>query len=337
MSPALIEKFKQIVDHPQSCVVIPHKNPDGDALGSCLAWARFLIKKGHQVHIISPNDYPEFLEWLPEQETIIKYSEAPEHAQRLIEGADQIFTLDFNDLSRIDELGSLVAQKQVPICMIDHHEYPKDYAQTMLSMPEIGSTAELVFMLIEQLDGAVLDPQIATCLYTGIMTDSGSFRYPATRPETHRIVAQLMDAGAKHAEIHQNIYDTYTIERLHLLGNALDNLQKVSGLPVVYICLSQEELDHHHFKKGDTEGFVNYGLSLKGIELAVIMIENASEKRIRMSFRSKGTFPANQFAATHFNGGGHFNAAGGTSEASLEETQALFLKHLPEWKTYFQS
>jgi len=337
MDPQLVQQFKAWVDQPQNAVVIPHKNPDGDALGSCLAWARFLSLKGHTVQLVSPNDYPEFLTWLPGQDKIVKFSESPERATEIIQAAQHIYTLDFNDLDRIDELGTLVAQSSASVAMIDHHENPKDYAQLILSMPEIGSTAELVYSLIEALDPSLMDEAMATCLYTGIMTDSGSFRFPATTPRTHRIVAHLLEAGAPHAQIHQNIYDTYTLDRLHLLGTALDNLTQVPDLPVVYICLSQAELDRCQFKKGDTEGFVNYGLSLAGIQLTVIMIENTAEKRIRMSFRSKGSFPANTFAERHFSGGGHHNAAGGTSSLSLTQTRDNLLNHLTQWKTYFQS
>ena len=179
MDTQLVQQFKAWVDQPQNAVVIPHKNPDGDALGSCLAWARFLSLNGHTVQLVSPNDYPEFLTWLPGQDKIVKFSESPERATEIIQAAQHIYTLDFNDLDRIDELGTLVAQSSASVAMIDHHENPKDYAQLILSMPEIGSTAELVYSLIEALDPSLMDEAMATCLYTGIMTDSGSFRFPA--------------------------------------------------------------------------------------------------------------------------------------------------------------
>jgi phosphoesterase RecJ-like protein len=216
--------------------------------------------------------------------------------------------------------------------MIDHHQEPSDYADIMYSDSNIGSTCEMVYNLISHLDVAQIDQKIATCLYTGIMTDTGSFRFPSTTPKTHHVIAELIDKGANHSEIHQNIYDTFTFDRLRLLGTALTNLKKIEELPVVYITISQKELNRNNFKKGDTEGFVNYGLSLVGISVAVIMIENEQEQIIKMSFRSKGAFSVNDFARTYFNGGGHHNAAGGASKLSLSETESKFINSISKVK-----
>ena len=220
--------------------------------------------------------------------------------------------------------------------MIDHHQEPSDYADIMYSDSNIGSTCEMVYNLISHLDAAQIDQKIATCLYTGIMTDTGSFRFPSTTPKTHHVIAELIDKGANHSEIHQNIYDTFTFDRLRLLGTALTNLKKIKELPVVYITISQEELNRNNFKKGDTEGFVNYGLSLVGISVAVIMIENEQEQIIKMSFRSKGAFSVNDFARTYFNGGGHHNAAGGASKLSLSETESKFINSISKVKNLLQ-
>lgn len=331
-----LSALQALLDTSKSIVVIPHQNPDGDALGSCLAWASFLQQKGHRVHVISPNDYPDFLTWMPGQEAIVQHSQSAAKAAQYIEAAELIFTLDFNDLLRIDALGPLVEKSTAPIVMIDHHQNPKDYAALTLSFPHMGSTAEIVYHIINQWDANAIDPDMASCLYTGIMTDTGSFRFPSTTPDTHRAIAHLMECGAPHSDIHQNIHDSYTFDRVRLLGMGLTNLTKLNEIPAVFLSLSQQELNACNYQKGDTEGFVNYGLRLKDIQLAVIMIENQREGKIKMSFRSKGAFPAHTFAETFFSGGGHKNAAGGVSFSSLEETKEQLIKAIQQWKNHFE-
>ena len=336
MKKELQKEFIQILNKPKKVVIIPHKNPDGDALGSTLALNFFLNKTGHQSHVVSPNEYPDFLNWLPGQEGILKHTTETDKAVELIEAADLIFTLDFNSLGRVEMLEPHINASSAKKIMIDHHQEPSDYADIMYSDSNIGSTCEMVYNLISHLDAAQIDQKIATCLYTGIMTDTGSFRFPSTTPKTHHVIAELIDKGANHSEIHQNIYDTFTFDRLRLLGTALTNLKKTEDLPVVYITISQEELNRNNFKKGDTEGFVNYGLSLVVISVAVIMIENEQEQIIKMSFRSKGAFSVNDFARTYFNGGGHHNAAGGASKLSLSETESKFIKSISKVKNLLQ-
>jgi len=315
-----IPALKEQLSNRKEIVIIPHKNPDGDALGSCLGLKHFLDLMSHSCSVISPNDYPEFLEWIPGQEQIIKYNKSEEKSEKLLLEADLIFTLDFNSLSRIKPMDEILENCKATKIMIDHHEQPDDYADLMYSDPGLGSTCEMVYNLMEALDISLINKTIATCIYTGIMTDSGSFRFQSTTAVTHSIVSNLLDMGIDHTQIHNNIYDTYSFGRLQLLGKALTNLVKVEPLNAVYITLSQEELTQCDFKKGDTEGFVNYGLSLDGIILAIILIENTQEKIIKMSFRSKGKFNVNEFARKHFNGGGHHNAAGGVSHENLEVT-----------------
>jgi len=335
MNQQLLGEFQLALSGSKKIVIIPHKNPDGDALGSTLALNHFLNKTGHNSSVITPNEYPEFLDWMPNQRQIIKFSQAAEKSIQYIQDADIIFTLDFNQLSRIDEMADYVEQSKAQIIMIDHHEHPGDYASITYSDSNRGSTCEMTFEVIDRLDNEQIDAEIATCLYTGIMTDTGSFRFSSTTARTHEIIGILIQKGAQPYTIHQKIYDTYSFNRLQLLGAALNNLKKIDELPVVYITLSQKELNKNKFKKGDTEGFVNYGLSLLGISLAVIMIENESEKIIKISFRSKGTFDVNQFAKKYFNGGGHINAAGGISQLSLEETVANFLNAVEIEKSLF--
>jgi len=335
MNNQLLKAFHKVLSSPKKAIIIPHKNPDGDALGSSLALHAFLIKTGHDSWIIAPNEYPEFLDWMPGQEEIIKFSQLPDESTLLVEDADIIFTLDFNQLSRVDKLAPLIEHSDALKIMIDHHENPGDYAPITYSDTSIGSTCEMVFELISSIDHDQIDASIATSLYTGIMTDTGSFRFPSTTARTHQILGTLIEKGAKPHTIHQKIYDNYSFNRLQLLKTALNNLKKIDQIPVVYITLSQKELNQNNFKKGDTEGFVNYGLSLAGITLAVIMIENETEKIIKMSFRSNGSFDVNQFAKKYFNGGGHINAAGGVSYLNLDETAAQFRNAVMDEKSQF--
>lgn len=315
-----IPALKEQLSNRKKIVIIPHKNPDGDALGSCLGLMHFLDLMNHSCWVISPNEYPEFLEWIPGQEQIIIYNKSEEVSEKLLLEADLIFTLDFNSLNRIKPMDEVIENCKAIKVMIDHHVQPDDYAELMYSDPSLGSTCEMVYNLMEAIDVSLINKTIATCIYTGIMTDSGSFRFQTTTAVTHSIVSNLLDMGIDHTQIHNNIYDTYSFGRLQLLGKALTNLVKVEPLNAVYITLSQEELTQCDFKKGDTEGFVNFGLSLDGIKLAIILIENTQEKIIKMSFRSKGEFNVNEFARKHFNGGGHHNAAGGVSHENLEMT-----------------
>jgi len=332
MRKKIIEAFNEVLRSTKKIIIIPHKNPDGDAIGSSLSLNFFLNKIGHKSQIISPNNYPDFLKWMPGQDEIINFSHETRRSKTLIQSADLIFTLDFNNLSRIEELEPFVKNSKAIKIMIDHHENPANYAQISYSDSSIGSTCEMIFNLIYGLNKALIDEKIANCLYTGIMTDSGSFRFPSTTAKTHQVISKLIEKGANHSEIHQHIYDSYSLNRMKLLGTALINLKKIDSLPVVYMTLSQEELNQNNFKKGDTEGFVNYGLNLKGILFTVIMIENEQDKIIKMSFRSKGEFDVNQFAKKYFNGGGHVNAAGGISRLSLRETESKFLSVLEKIK-----
>ena len=324
-----LEQLKQWLDKPAAVVIIPHKNPDGDAMGSCLAWQGILNQLGHSTTVIAPNEYPSFLHWLPGHDSVLIYENNQEFADKLIAAAYMVFTLDFNTLKRIDQMGVRVSESSAKKIMIDHHQEPDDYADIMFSNPSIGSTCEFVFQIIEGL-GLVqkINKDIASSLYTGIVTDTGSFRFPSVTATTHRAVATLIDAGANHSQIHEKIKDNARPDRLKLLGIALNNMVCITKYKTAYITLSQEELDACNYQKGDTEGFVNYGLSVAGIEMAVLMTESKKENMIKISFRSKGDLAVNLFAKTYFEGGGHINAAGGKSDKSLQETEAYFLKSL---------
>ena len=332
MNLADITTIKSILSQPQNVVIVPHKNPDGDAMGSCLGLCIYLRAKGHKAHVVAPNDYPKFLKWLPGNNDVLNFERENHEAKALIEEATVIFTLDFNDLSRCGQMETVLSASGADFIMIDHHQQPGDYARVTYSDVNMSSTCEMVYNFIAFLDDLdSIDQDIATNLYAGIMTDTGSFKYKSTSSKTHRVVADLMDKGADNMDIHRQIFDANSPSRLHLLGVALSNMVILEEYRTAYITLSQEELDQHDFKKGDTEGFVNYGLTLEGITFAVIFIENREEGIIKISFRSVGDFSVNEFARKHFNGGGHDNAAGGRSERGMEETLVEFKSIL---KTY---
>ncbi len=323
--------LKTLLSTPKKIAIVPHKNPDGDAIGASLALYHFLKMKGHGPAVISPNDYPEFLKWMPGTETVMIFDKQAEEASEILKTAEVVFTLDFNDLTRVGQMEETLQQLQAPFVMIDHHQSPADYARIRYSDPRISSTCEMVFHTIDALGRKDdITPQIADCLYAGILTDTGSFKYASTSSLTHRVAAFLIDKGARSSEIHRMIFDTNTPGRLHLLGCALNNMVILPEYSTAYITLSQEELDRQQFKKGDTEGFVNYGLTLAGIRLAVIFIENKDEGIIKISLRSEGDFSVNEFARAYFNGGGHTNAAGGRSTQSMEETVSYFRSLLPK-------
>ncbi|WP_296312624.1 DHH family phosphoesterase [Winogradskyella sp. UBA3174] len=334
MIKAQISEVKTLLSTPKNIVIVPHKNPDGDAMGSTLGLYHYLKMFDHNVVVIAPNDYPDFLKWLPGNDTVLKFENQQEESNALITNADVIFTLDFNAFHRAGELmaSPLEASTAIKI-MIDHHQQPDDYAKYTYSDVTMSSTCEMVYNFIEMLgDADKVNPTIATCLYVGIMTDTGSFRFAATTSRTHFVIGNLIEKGANNSEIHNNIFDTNSYSRLQLLGRAMSNLKVIPELRTAYINLSQAELDEFKFKKGDTEGFVNYALSLKGIIFAAIFIESAKDNIIKISLRSKGEFSVNEFSRAHFHGGGHTNAAGGRSETNMKSTIDNFISILPKYK-----
>ncbi|TFG76675.1 MAG: bifunctional oligoribonuclease/PAP phosphatase NrnA [Flavobacteriales bacterium] len=329
-----IKAVRELLSSPQKIVIVPHKNPDGDAIGSSLALCFYLNGKGHSAAVVVPNDYPKFLKWLPGNDEVLNFEKQNSQAKEKLEEANLIFTLDFNHLGRSGQMTPLLEGSKAIFVMIDHHQEPGDYAQITYSDVTMSSTCEMVYNLIEYLgDRDAITPEMANCIYTGIMTDTGSFKYSSTTSRTHRITADLIDKGADNTSIHNLVFDTNTPSRLHLLGCALKNMVILEDYQTVYITLSQEELNLYGYQKGDTEGFVNYGLTLDGICFAVIFIENKEEGIIKISLRSEGDFSVNEFARKHFNGGGHMNAAGGKSDVSMEQTVSNFLRSLEEYKT----
>jgi phosphoesterase RecJ-like protein len=320
-----IQAIQLLLATPKKIAIIPHRGPDGDAMGSTLGLYHFLLKNNHQPTVIAPNDFPDFLAWLPGSETVKIFEKDTENCTKILEEAELIFTLDFNAFHRTGEMEHTLAKLTAPFIMIDHHQKPDDYAAYTYSDTSYGSTCEMIYNFISFLNKKEdLDKTIATCIYTGILTDSGSFRFPGTTGNTHRIIAELIDLGVENTQIPVLLFDNSSYSRLQLLGRALQNMKVFEDHKTSYTSLTQDELDSFDYVKGDTEGIVNYGLSIKGIVFTAIFIENKDEKIIKISFRSQGGFDVNQFARDHFNGGGHSNAAGGRSDVSMEETLKKF-------------
>ena len=322
-----LEALKNELASPKKIAIIPHRNPDGDAMGSTLGLYHFLIQLGHEVIVISPNEFPDFLAWLPDSNKVMIYEKNTLNCQLQLQESEIIFTLDFNALHRTGDLmGDYLVTLDKTFVMIDHHQLPDSYAKYMYSDTLMSSTCEMVYHFIHQLKKEVLiDKTIGTCLYTGLVTDTGSFRFSSTTSTTHEVASDLIKRGINNAQIHNNLFDTSSYDRLQLLGKALQNMKLMQDYKTSYITLSQAELDAHNNQKGDTEGFVNYGLSIDGIDFTAIFIENKEEGIIKISFRSQGNFDVNQFARNYFSGGGHINAAGGKSTETLEETVSKFI------------
>ena len=332
-----LQQLKDMLSTPQMIIITTHYRPDGDAMGSSLALFNYLKLKGHGVIVITPSDYPEFLEWLPGNGAVINYEKSENAAKKAISYATIIFCLDFNWMNRIEDLEQPVRSSPAMKVLIDHHLEPEKAFDHVFSYPDACSTCELIYQFIVALgEKKGINKEIAECIYTGIMTDTNSFRYSSMKSDTHRIIADLMDAGADNARIHENVYDTYLENRLRLLGYSLkDKLHVLYEYNTAYIALTQAELDGFNFKSGDTEGIVNYALSIKGIKLAAFFSEREGE--IKISFRSKGDFSVKDLSSTHFSGGGHKNASGGKSDASMDSTIEKFLKLLPQYKSQLNS
>ncbi len=302
-------------------VITTHSNPDGDAIGSSLALYHYFKEAGKKVSLIVPNKYPEFISWLPGNGEIIVFEDDRERSKSVFSEADIIFCLDYNAIHRSGSLKDSIAASAAFRIMIDHHPEPEieefDY---VISTTETSSTAELIYdFIVESTGNQFINKDIATCLYVGIMTDTGSFSFACNRPATFYVTAKLLETGIDGEWIHRMVYDTFSENRLRLLGYSLsEKLVVHREFATAYIALSKEELKKFKYQVGDTEGIVNYALSIKGVKMAVLLTERNS--KIRLSFRSKGNFSVNEIARKHFQGGGHRNAAGGDSYETLDNT-----------------
>lgn len=330
-----IQELKRLLSKPQRVVVVTHFKPDADALGSSLGLAGYLQHKGHAVQVVTPSDYPEFLYWMPGQGGVMAWGKSGvgnETILQAIGNADLIFCLDFSSLKRINDLEDVVRSATAIKVIIDHHLEPEDFAQFKLWDTSAASTAGLIYEFIDQFgDASFINAEIASCLYAGLMTDTGGFRHNNTRRREFDIAGALVGAGANPHQIAKAVYDSNTLERLRLTGYVLsEKLQVLTELRTAYIALSAHELAKYGAQTGDTEGLVNHGLSIKNVKVCALMYERKDE--IKLSFRSLGDFSVNELARNHFEGGGHRNAAGGSSKASLQETLAKFLAVLPSYR-----
>jgi len=325
----LIAPVKILFQSQKKIVITTHHHPDGDAIGSALGLYNYLIQRDQQVSVITPNEYPAYLKWMNGDKQVIVYDENIAEGDKRIAEAEIIFCLDFNRLNRIDKMEDKVRRSKAVKILIDHHLEPENAFDHVFSFTDSCATCELIYEFIVAMeDQSLINSHVADCLYAGIMTDTQSFSLATMKADTHRTVAKLMEAGADNYKIHELIYDTNTEDRLRLLGLCLkDKLVVVPQYKTCYITLTQEELDHYHYQTGDTEGVVNYALSINGVKLAAFFTPR--DNGVKMSFRSKDNFSAKDLAEKYFEGGGHKYAAGGKSDLSLEETVKKFLSILP--------
>lgn len=326
-----IKTFKEYLSIPRDLVICSHRNPDGDAIGSSLALYHFLNKMGHTVRVVFPSEYPDFVAWMPDAEQIIIHDIDPERGKAVVDRADLIFCLDFNSLSRIDKLGEYIGSKDTPLVMIDHHLEPDIHTVFQINDTTASSTCELIYDFIEMMDMmGDLDPTIGECLFTGILTDTGSFKY-ATSPKLFRIVADLIERGVDDYKIQDLIFNAQSEKRLRLLGHCLANRMEI--LPEYHtgiIYLSRRDYETFNIQRGDTEGIVNYMLTMKNIKVAAFIMEQPTI--VKISMRSKGDFSVQEICQKHFKGGGHKNALGGSSYLPLRKTIQKFKDILPEYK-----
>jgi len=331
-----VQRVKELLLTPKHIAILIHYNPDGDAIGAALALSMYLKQKKHIVDIISPNPFPEFLQWMPESGKILLATNAFDKCIDKIKNADLIFCIDFNASSRIGILQESLENAKSLKIIIDHHVDPSDIFDIYYSVSEgISSTSELLYnFLVNKLgEKDVIDIDMAKCLYVGIITDTGSLSYACNNPSTYRIISRLIAMGIDGEDIHRKVYDTYSEDRMRLLGYCLsERLRILDKYATSYIYLTKEDLKKFSYKHGDTEGFVNYGLSIKKINFTAIFVER--EDRIRISFRSMNGFNVNEYARKYFKGGGHKNAAGADSFLSMEETLKYFEQSLKECKVH---
>ena len=334
ISQANIDHVEKWFERADKIVIVSHVSPDGDAIGSSLGLWHFLNSQDKNVHVIVPNAFPDFLKWMPGAKEVIQYNRYKEFADKLIMEADVICCLDFNVLSRIDEMEEIVRVSPGRKMIVDHHLYPGDFARIVISHPQISSTSELVFRLICQLGNfSDITKEAAECIYTGMMTDTGGFTYNSNDREIYLIIGELLSKGIDKDEIYRNVFNTHSEGRLRLMGYVLyEKMQVFPQFNAALITLTREEQKKFQYKKGDTEGFVNMPLSMKDICFSVFLREDTEKDMIKVSLRSVGTFPCNQVAAEFFNGGGHLNASGGEFYGPMEEAVALFKQALVKYE-----
>jgi len=332
----LIHKVQKYISNAERIVIVVHVGPDGDAMGSSLGLWHYLMTLNKEPVIIVPTAYPDFLSWMPGSECVMVYEENKVTSEEFLAGADLIFALDFNDPKRMGNLSDAVMATTVPKILVDHHLHPSDFADVVISLPELSSTSELIFRLICRLgDFSKINLAGAECIYTGMMTDTGGFTYNSNKQEIYTIISELIKLGVDKDDIYRKVFNTYSADRLRLMGFCLYKKMKIyPEYKAALITLTAKELSMFNFKNGDSEGFVNIPLSIEGVDFSVFMRED--NERIKLSFRSQGTFPANKVATDLFNGGGHLNAAGAESSASMSDTVAKFEDALENYKDFLE-
>ncbi len=325
-----IEEIKPLLENPKKVVITMHQKPDADAMGSSLAMYHYLIQKGHEVTVISPTNFPDFLKWMPAAELVIDFESSNDKAMAALEGIQLLFCLDFNALYRTKNMAPFLEKLECTKILIDHHLEPQPSFDYGVSDTSASSTAQLVYETIYKLgEEKYINLDIAACIYAGTVTDTGSFRFSSTSARVHRMVADLMDRGLKHEIIHQNIYDNFLENRLRFLGHSLLNRMEVFyEYNTAMLAIPYSDLKRFDLMTGDTEGLVNFLLSIQGIKLAALIIDRNVE--VKLSFRSKGDFDVNTFARKYFDGGGHFNASGGRSVDPLDKTVERFIRAIRE-------
>lgn len=337
LNPQEVKKVKSALSEAEKIVIIPHKNPDGDAVGSCFALKILLNDLGMNAEIVSPNDIPIFLKFLPGINDFINAEKELDFAQEKISEADILFLLDFNDVARIDQLEECVKFSKALKILIDHHQQPQTF-DMMFSRPDLPATCELIYHFIKALGWQEnITPEIATYLMTGILTDTGNFRYSSVKQSTFQAAGELTALGANAYQIQDKILDNVSPRRYALLSVFLQNMLYLPELRTSIFTMSREELKRNNFEKGDTDGFVNYGLSIANNVLSIYLSEDTQKDMVKISFRSKNTFDVSEFTRNHFEGGGHVNAAGGKSDLSLEETKEKILRLLENYKDELQA
>ena len=328
-----LERLKTIVSEGNFFVLTCHTGPDGDALGSTLGLANYLNTLGKEALVIVPDAYPDFLAWMPGAQEILRFDKHREKAELMIAMADVIFAMDYNALSRVDDMGALIAKSKAKKVLVDHHLSPENFCDLSFSYPQLSSTCEVVFRLIVAMGGYdQLGKAACECIYAGMMTDTGCFSYGPCTQEVYLIISMLMQKEINKDRIYNKVFNNYSEGRLRLMGYVLyEKLRVFPDHHAALITLSREEMARFDFNKGDSEGLVNIPLQMKGIYFSAFLREDTEKDLIRVSLRSQGTFACNKFAAQYFNGGGHLNASGGQYNGTLEEAIEIFEKALEEF------
>ena len=330
---AQIDHFAKWLDRAEKIVVVSHMSPDGDAIGSSLGLWHFLNSLDKTVNVIVPNAFPDFLRWMPGSKDILLYDRYKEFADELIADADVICCLDFNAINRIGNMKDAVLASSARKILIDHHLYPEDFCRIVISHPNISSTSELVFRLICRLSYfSDISKQCAECIYTGMMTDTGGFTYNSNNQEIYFIISELLSKGIDKDEIYRKVYNTYSESRLRLMGHVLTQMKVYPDHHAALITLTKKEQASFNYIRGDSEGFVNIPLSIKGVVFSCFLREDTEKPMIKVSLRSVGKFPCNQLATEFFGGGGHLNASGGEFYGTLEEAKAVLEQALEKYK-----